>query len=127
MPHILERRHFSNDFVLRELFTSNVFVLEVIRTINATIDAVIRQIQRRKHHDAIAIVLLLDFSSELVDLFVYRRIVTSEQYRCFAMRESFVFAGFFEDFDDRLVIGCRLFGIRQRVEYFSMIDKFFCF
>ena len=85
MPHILEGDDFPRDLFLRQLFARNVLVSLVIRAVNATVDAVIGEIQRRKHHDPVAVKLLFDFPRQRLHFFILVRKVTFQQHRRFTM------------------------------------------
>ena len=59
MPQVLQRDHFTANFVLRELLADDVFVFGVVWAVDAAVDAVIGKIEGRKEHDALAVDVLL--------------------------------------------------------------------
>ena len=94
VPHILKGNDFLFDLFLGQLLAQNMLIFVVIRAINTAVHAVVRQIKRRKHHDAVAVISILDLARERVNLRIDLRIITREKQRCLAMGQPFVQASF---------------------------------
>ena len=79
VAHILQRDHFLPDVLLAEFLSRDVLVLAVVRTVNASVDAVVGKVQRREHHDPVAVEMLFYLFAECKDLLDDRRVFTFEQ------------------------------------------------
>ena len=63
VAHVLQRDDLAADLLLRQLFARDMAVFLMIRAIGAAVYTVVGEVQRRKHHDAVAVELLLDLGS----------------------------------------------------------------
>ena len=132
VPHILQRNDLGAHLLLRELFAGDVLVFEVIRAVNAAVDAVVGQIQRREHHDAVAVKRLLDLVGQAVDLLVLFGNVARQQHRRLAVGQpragaavAVLFgARFFEQLVNERGVVLVLVRVSDGCQYFFMVDEF---
>ena len=125
VPHVLKRNHFPRHFFLRQLAARNMFVLGMIRTINAAVDAVIGQIQRRKHHNPVAVIIFFYLLRQFKNFPVLFGNVTVKQNHRLAMVQPFAFSGLVQHLVNKLRVVPVGVGIGQRVQHFLMADKLF--
>ena len=125
VPHVLKRNHFPRHFFLRQLAARNMLVLGMIRTINAAVDAVIGQIQRRKHHNPVAVIIFFYLLRQFKNFPVLFGNVTVKQNHRLAMIQPFAFSGFVQHPVNELRVVPVGVGIGQRVQHFLMADKLF--
>ena len=134
MTHILQRDNLAGNLFLRQLFAGDMAVFRVIRTVNTAIYAVIRQIQRRKHNNAVAVERQLDLLGQLIHLLDLFGNIAGQQHGGFAMRQTgTVYAGggllrtgLFQNAVDQLDVVLVLLGVFQRFKDFLMVDKLLC-
>ena len=134
MTHILQRDNLAGNLFLRQLFAGDMAVFRVIRTVNTAIYAVIRQIQRRKHNNAVAVERQLDLLGQLIHLLDLFGNIAGQQHGGFAMRQagtvyaggSLLRTGLFQNAVDQLDVVLVLLGVFQRFKDFLMVDKLLC-
>ena len=124
VSHILKRDHFAGDLLLRKLFPPDVLVLAVIRTVGAAVHAVVRQIQRRKHHNAVAVELLLDLLCQSKNPFLFLRQLAFQKHGRLPMRKPFALRGLFQDRVHQFAIVLVLFRVGDGVLNLLIVDEF---
>ena len=132
VAHVLQRDDLRAHLVLRQLPAGDVLVLQVIGAVQAAVDAVVRQVQRREHHDAVAIEGQLDLLGDLVHLLDLFRDLAGQQHRGLPVRQPRAGAAvsllhgarLFKDLvDQRHIVLVRL-GVFQRRPNLFVVDEF---
>ena len=99
-------------------------VFLMVRTVSTTIYAVIREIQRCKHHNTVAIKLLLNFCGLCKDAFQCVFVFTGEQDSRLAMRQSFEFIGLVDEAVNQFQVVLIFFRIAEGIANFFIVNKF---
>ena len=127
MPHILQCDDFRANLILRQFFAGDMFILKMVGAVQTAVDAIIGKIQRREHHDAVAVNVLFDLFCQRKDLCHFFRDITFQQHQCFPMGETFALGGFCQDRIDQGNIIFVFSGIGDGIQDLAVVDKFFRF
>ena len=126
MAKVLQRNHFTLDFLHRELLAHDVLVLGMIWAVSAAVDAVVGKIQRRKKNDSLAVNMFLHLDGSIENALGDFRIVIGEQHRCFAVRQPLKGHHFVEQLIDQGCVILVFFTVGQRSKNFLVVDELFC-
>ena len=98
----------------------------MVRAVGASVDAVVGQVERREHHDAVAVEIFLDLFRQLVDLLILIFERTGEKDGSLPVGESFSLLRFLDDRVDQFDIFLVLVCIGKCLEDFLVVDKIVC-
>ena len=111
VAHLDQRLYLGTDFVLREFLARNGLVLGMVGAIDATVDAVVGQIQRGKHHDAVAVETTLHVLGQLLVAFNQVGLVAVEQHGSLAVGKTLAQCGFIDNLLNQSTITLVLFSV----------------
>ena len=123
MPHVLQRDHFTTNFVLRELLADDVFVFCVVRAVDATIHAVIGEVEGRKEHDTLAVDVLLYLDRSVKNCLVAVREITRQEDGGFAVSEAFALRSLMNQCFNERTVGLMFFCISERGFNLVVVDE----
>ena len=123
MPQVLQRDHFTANFVLRELLADDVFVFGVVRAVNATVDAMIGEVEGRKEHDTLAVDVLLYLDRSVKNRLVAVREIARQEDGGFAVSEAFALRCLMDEGFDERAVGLMFFRISERGFNLVVIDE----
>ena len=123
MTHVLKGDHLPADLLLGQLLSGNVFVLRVVGTVNAAVDTVIGQIQRREHHDSVAVEILLDLLGQGVYFLVFLLQIAVQQNDGFLVGQPLPQPGFGQNLVDQRRVMLVGLPVGQCLQDFTVVDK----
>ena len=88
VSHVLQGNHFAAYLLLCQSASGDMPVLCMVGAIYAPIRAVVREIQRGKHHDAVAIDALLQSSGNAIHTLLYLLVAHFDEQGRFAVCDS---------------------------------------
>ena len=122
VTELLEGEHLLTELLLRKL-AAHRFVACVKAAVAAVVDAVVRKIQRREHHDAASVDVLLDLACQRVDIVQRLLVVHIQKHGRLAMRESAVLAGLVQNAGHLVPVGRSFSALFQRLQNFGVVDE----
>ncbi|MPM41931.1 hypothetical protein SDC9_88591 [bioreactor metagenome] len=123
VAHILKRNGFALDFGRSQLFARDVLVAHVIGAVNTAVDAVVGEVERREHHDPVAVELFLDRPGQGEHRFGFAGKVALEQHRGFAVGQPLALGRPGENGIDQSGVVPVGAGVFQRGGDFGVVDE----
>ena len=126
VAHILQGNNFLANLILSQLLTADVLILGMIRAIQTAVDTIIGKIQWGKQHNAIAVVILLNLTSQIIDFLQLGLVVTSQKYGSLTMGKSLAQLSLGNNLIHNLHIVLVFVSIFQGCLNFLVRDKLLC-
>ena len=126
VSHILQGDYFLADFVLSQLLAADMLIFQMIRAVQAAIDAVVGKVQRRKQHNAVAVVVFLDLPCQVINLLQLFLVVAGQEHGGLPVGKPLAKLRLGNNGINYLHIVLVLIGILQGCLYFLVGDKFLC-
>ncbi len=131
VAHVLQRDDLGPHLLLRQLAPGDVLVFQVIGTVQAAVDAVVGQVQRREHHDAVAVEGQLDLLGDLVHPLDLLRDLAGQQHRGLPVGQARAGAAvallhgarLLQDLVDQLNVVLVRLGVCQRLADLRVVDE----
>ena len=126
VAHILQGNNFLANLILSQLLTANMLILGMVRAIQTAVDAIIGKIQWGKQYNTIAVVILLNLTSQIIDFLQLGLVVTGQKYGSLPMGKSLAQLSLSNNLIHNLHIVLVFVSIFQGCLNFLVRDKFLC-
>ena len=132
VAHVLQGDDLAPHVLLAELDAGDVLVLAVVGTVDAAVDAVVGEVERREHHDAVAVEGELDLLGELIHLLHLFGDLAGQQHGGLPVRQpcadrsggGVAGAGLFQQAVDEFDVVLVLLRVAERLLNLFVVDEF---